>query len=187
MLILLLIATVGGLGYYCYNLNQKLNDVEKENEKKDEQEKTEKLEEDILEIKYTLFDTPVYLKKICSKFLENGICNKNLGNFNLNNNIYSANISLFLTEEVGEYSFGEGMQGYLKINNKNIELSGFVDKIEKIHGNYLGIFSKMSDGSNNLNIYDDELNLIATYTADDKGFVINNNVIEFTEPRWFLD
>ena len=79
------------------------------------------------------------------------------------------------------------MQGYLKINNKNIELSGFVDKIEKIHGNYLGIFSKMSDGSNNLNIYDDELNLISTYTADDKGFVINNNVIEFTEPRWFLD
>ena len=142
VLILLLIAAVGGLGYYCYNLNQKLNDVTKENNNTEKENEKLKETENKNAIKYTLFDEEVKLNDICTE--QTGICNKTIGDFTLNDNNYSVSINYDM-EETGEES-------YLTVDNTKIIINGYLKRIVKLGENYLAIETARDNDYYNLYI-----------------------------------
>lgn len=169
VLIVLLITAVGGLGYYCYNLNQKLNKVTEKNN--DAEKETEKLEEPENEnaIKYTLFDEEVKLNDICTE--QTGICNKTIGDFTLNDKNYSMSINYDM-EETGEES-------YLTVDNTKIIINGYLKRIVKLGENYLTIETARDNDYYNLYIYDEELNLVKSYTDAGSEFVLKDNQIQY--------
>ena len=173
ILITILIVIIGGLGFYSFSLNQKLdnlkNDIRKMNTNKEENKTQDK---EVNEQKLILFNEEKQFAEMCIN--HSGICEESLGNFSLGENEYNFKIhynmdDLYNNSYAANNPKEERLANYIILGNKRIDLNdgmSLLDKIVKINNDYLGIgINSISGGFYTINIYNKNLDFVKSYTS----------------------
>ena len=168
ILLAALFACVGYLGYRVYEIDKQHKEAQSN------VTPTYKPKEHGDPSSYTLFNEPTYFDTICAN---NKTCKKEVGSFSLGQKVYDMNINY---QE-------NGNDNYLLVNDKQIKI-GKLYSIVKFKDTYLCVIEVLSDGAKTMQLLDANLNVLKNYNdANNDGFKINGDSIEYTGASWLRD